>query len=314
MSFAEERGRQPVISTGRGGAGNLINKLNSPNRGIDPQVAPGAERGRELSPHPVGELVTHSGRGGAGNIRAPSHSRTPADLKRDVQEEILQEKYIAERRGRQAEEAFSTGRGGAGNMNKSKSRSRSRSAARGAGGAVPVVAGGRRDGSQPPVLAPAVHASGRGGFGNIKEERGDSIDLEKEAANRKYEEGIAARHHADEHKHPHPVSTGRSGAGNVHVPSATDHVDMTTLTQEEREAYAKVHSHDKEHWLNTGRGGAGNMVPPSASASKDHSPAGHGHDNERGREHKGGVIGNVLRSLSRAAGREKSADRTNGQV
>ncbi|KAK8847536.1 hypothetical protein IAR55_005394 [Kwoniella newhampshirensis] len=297
MSLAEERGRQPIISTGRGGAGNLVNKLESPNRGIDPSVAPGAERGRELSPHPVGDLVTHSGRGGAGNIRPSSHSRTREDLSREAKEEALQEKLIADRRGRQAEGAFSTGRGGVGNISRSKSRSRS---------AVRDTSL-RREGSQPPVLAPAVHASGRGGFGNISEERGDSIDLEKEAARKRYEDGVIAQHHTDELKHPHPVSTGKGGAGNVYTPSATDHIDMSALTLEEREAYAKVHSHDREHWLNTGRGGAGNMIPPSASASKEHSPA--GHDHERGREHKGGLINNVMRSISRAAGREKSTDR-----
>jgi hypothetical protein len=42
-----QRGRQGIVSTGRGGAGNLI---RSPSRGIDPETAaPGQERGREFA-------------------------------------------------------------------------------------------------------------------------------------------------------------------------------------------------------------------------------------------------------------------------
>jgi hypothetical protein len=35
------------VSTGRGGAGNLI---RSPSRGVDPEVTAGVERGREFTP------------------------------------------------------------------------------------------------------------------------------------------------------------------------------------------------------------------------------------------------------------------------
>lgn len=44
-NMSEERGRDQRISTGRGGAGNLVRSLS---RGPDPDVIPGAERGREL--------------------------------------------------------------------------------------------------------------------------------------------------------------------------------------------------------------------------------------------------------------------------
>jgi hypothetical protein len=85
-------------------------------------------------------------------------------------ETSIQERLIAEERGRQSDGAFSTGRGGAGNFSRDKSRSRS--AVRGEGAA--------------PALAPSVnggkdshaHASGRGGWGNVREER-ESVDLEK---------------------------------------------------------------------------------------------------------------------------------------
>jgi len=76
------------------------------------------------------------------------------------------------------------------------------------------------------------------------------------------------------------------------------HLDISTLTLEEREAYAKVHARDKEHGHSSGKGGAGNI---------QHSPA-RVEDGDRGREHKG-VFGSVLRSLSRATGREKSGER-----
>ena len=44
-NMSEERGRDQRISTGRGGAGNLVRTLS---KGPDPDVIPGAERGREL--------------------------------------------------------------------------------------------------------------------------------------------------------------------------------------------------------------------------------------------------------------------------
>lgn len=43
--MSEERGRDQRISTGRGGAGNLVRSLST---GPDPDIIPGGERGREL--------------------------------------------------------------------------------------------------------------------------------------------------------------------------------------------------------------------------------------------------------------------------
>ncbi|WWC86765.1 uncharacterized protein L201_001644 [Kwoniella dendrophila CBS 6074] len=319
MTMAEERPGRAIYSTGRGGAGNL---MKSPTRGQDMDVLPGIERGRELSPHPDGEKVTHSGRGGAGNIhRSASRSRTREQINRDTkeaaEEAILQEQLIVERRGRQIAEGtgISHGRGGAGNIDRSQSRSRSAVRNGGRGGGVP----GKDDFSS---LAPTIsqtttinhntngngvggnlHTTGRGGFGNIQEER-NSIDLEKEEANKKYEADVLAKHQAGEANHVLP--SGRGGAGNLHTHDP-NHPDLAKLSLEEREAHSRIHANERQHYVNTGRGGAGNMIPPK----KDHSPAGVDGDRGRGRNsdgHKGGVLGNVLRSISRATGRDKSVD------
>lgn len=119
--------------------------------------------------------VTHSGRGGAGNIRPSSHSRTRKDIKQEAEEEALQEQLIADARGRQAEQAFSTGRGGVGNISRSRSRSNARtprgeSSTRREGSALGLGRRTTRD----------TVTTGRGGFGNISEEREkNSIELEK---------------------------------------------------------------------------------------------------------------------------------------
>lgn len=65
--MSEERGREARISTGRGGAGNLVRSLS---RGGDPEA--GAERGREVrspsqdrvSVRPAGNKQKGCGRGG----------------------------------------------------------------------------------------------------------------------------------------------------------------------------------------------------------------------------------------------------------
>lgn len=119
--------------------------------------------------------VTHSGRGGAGNIRPSSHSRTREDIKQEAEEEALQEQLIADARGRQAEQAFSTGRGGVGNISRSRSRSKARtsrgeSSTRREGSALGLGRRTTRD----------TVTTGRGGFGNISEEKEkNSIELEK---------------------------------------------------------------------------------------------------------------------------------------
>jgi len=255
-----------VVSTGRGGAGNLI---RSPSRGVDPDVQVGAERGRSARDQSL-DRVIHSGRGGAGNIRSPS--RNPSErIAEERAEEDLQDRLIAESRGRQTDANFSTGRGGAGNISRSKSRSRS--AVRG---------------PSTPQATGTVHASGRGGFGNIEETR-ESMDEEKREAMAKYEREVVAKHKAE--NGGKPVMTGKGGMGNYAQPGA----DVSNQSLQEREAYAKVHAHDKGQ--STGRGGGGNF---------------HG-AGERGRVASGGdkpgVFGNIVRSLSRAAGRDKSSDR-----
>ncbi|WVO16662.1 hypothetical protein L204_104342 [Cryptococcus depauperatus] len=264
MSFVEERGRQPghVVSTGRGGAGNLVSHVAT-----DVDMTPGVERGRELSPQALGDHA-------------------------DAKEEALQEKLISDARGRQADGPISTGRGGVGNI----SRSRSRSQARTEGG---------REGSALGLGRRTTHEmthGGRGGFGNILEER-DSVDAEKQAAHDAYEADVLAKHNTAEATHPHAYATGKGGLGNVHTP-APGEPDLGQLSLEEREekeAHAKIHAGEKDHWVPAGRGGAGNMY----RARSDQSPAG----DERGRDaHKGGVLGTVLRSISRATGREKSSD------
>lgn len=94
---------------------------------------------------------------------------------------------------------------------------------------------------------------------------------------------------------------GKGGAGNFHSPSHVTHVDMSRLTLEERQAFEKEHARDSARPMTTGRGGAANFVH-----ARDASQEG----GERGRDHKGGVLGSVLRSLSRATGgRDKSSDR-----
>lgn len=119
--------------------------------------------------------MTRSGRGGAGNIRPSSHSRTREDIKQEAEEDALQEQLIADARGRQAEQAFSTGRGGVGNISRSRSRSKARTP-RGESSTrreTSALGLGRR------TTRDAV-TTGRGGFGNISEEKEkNSIELEK---------------------------------------------------------------------------------------------------------------------------------------
>ena len=108
-----------------------------------------------------------SGRGGAGNIRSPSRGPDPIY---EAREDALQARLVAEERGRQTNASFSTGRGGAGNI----SRSRSRSAVREPAPTPPKL--------NTPVTAPHKTSGGRGGWGNIREERdadSDSIAEQK---------------------------------------------------------------------------------------------------------------------------------------
>jgi len=269
------RGRQPIVSTGRGGAGNLI---RSPSRGIDPEATGLSERGREIQNRDASiDRVIHSGRGGAGNIRSPSRTR---DVAHEAKEDALQARLVAEERGRQAEGNFSTGRGGAGNISRSKSRSRS---------AVRDV----RESTPDTTRRTEMRSGGRGGWGNIREER-DSIDEVKREEQRKYDEEIRAKYAADGANKPHAY--GKGGAGNF-ASGPLPEAEFAKLSVEEKEAHRKIHG--EQTFVASGRGGAGNMHQKSA-----HSHALNGSDDSRGRgDQKGGVIGSVMRSLSRAAGK-----------
>lgn len=220
--------------------------------------------------------VTHSGRGGAGNIRPSSHSRTREDIKQEAEEEALQEQLIADARGRQAEQAFSTGRGGVGNISRSRSRSKARtprgeSSTRREGSALGLGRRTTRD----------TVTTGRGGFGNISEEKEkNSIELEKaslvsslaafanppshlissqqETARNQYEANVLAKYTTNEAAHPHAYATGKGGAGNVVTPAPRSvEPDIAALSlegKEERDAHAKVHANETGHWVPSGRG------------------------------------------------------------
>lgn len=195
--MSEERGRDQRISTGRGGAGNLVRSLS---RGPDPDVIPGAERGRELrdpsvervsamSVSPADSQVTHAGRGGAGNIRSPSRDPKRSAIE-EANEDALQEQLIAERRGREADLPTSSGRGGAGNITSAASRSRSRSAVREANSSPARI----REASRT-RLGP-THA-GRGGYGNITEDIAEE-DLERRAQEQRYEQEVRRKYEEEE--------------------------------------------------------------------------------------------------------------------
>lgn len=124
-----------------------------------------------------------------------------------MQEDALQDALIAERRGRQENAAFTTGRGGAGNI-ANDSRSRSRSAVR-----EPMA---NREASQSPAIARVASNSrtragrdesrtrgfhaGRGGYGNITEEATDE-ELARRAQEDIYEAAVKRRYEAEEPAH-----------------------------------------------------------------------------------------------------------------
>lgn len=109
----------------------------------------------------------------------------------------------------------------------------------------------------------------------------------------------------------HPVhSSGKGGAGNIVPSQPNDGVsgDLSNLTiaEEEAEARAKQHERDSKHGFTGGRGGAGNFHHggPSAAAAaateEDGSARGRGRASEGGSTKQHGVVGSILRSLSRA--------------
>lgn len=193
------RGREALISTGRGGAGNIV---RSPSRDIEPE-----SRGHVNSAN-IAPKGLSSGRGGAGNIRSPSRSRDSkvdpgqANSTAEYEREVLQ-RHVEARSDVQV-----SGRGGLGNISASQSRSRSK--------------------------GPVLHSSGRGGAGNIQHgtgdpEQADILDDEERlkhthisgihstgrggAANLTHAHGpgVEVVHH---HEAPFE-SAGRGGAGNI---------------------------------------------------------------------------------------------------
>ncbi|KAH8115044.1 hypothetical protein DFH11DRAFT_1726493 [Phellopilus nigrolimitatus] len=265
---ARSRGRE-LVSTGRGGAGNIHRSLSRDElNNTDGGAAVPAPRGREPN---VGGDVTHVGRGGAGNVRSPSGARDSGELvvslffwiiwgtlgggascEQRTALRCCRPKGVALDAARANYEhklieqhdenpyAFSTGRGGAGNIKtpeQSRSRSRGPSADR--------SAGGERSQSRGRVL----HSSGRGGAGNISSVSDFAALEEEEDAER-----LAHAHAPDAGAGVH--STGRGGLANV-----------TTRAAPPPEASpARPHS---EGVFSMGRGGAGNIRERSASRAPE---------------------------------------------
>ena len=81
---SESRGREPIVSTGRGGAGNL--RASSRTRSAYEHDVEDERRGR--SSHATPPKAVHAGRGGVGNVRSPS--RDPGDLRNQQAEQQLE--------------------------------------------------------------------------------------------------------------------------------------------------------------------------------------------------------------------------------
>ncbi|KZV78507.1 hypothetical protein EXIGLDRAFT_847474 [Exidia glandulosa HHB12029] len=154
-SQSRGRDREPLVSSGRGGAGNI--RPSSTSRDARPLDGPddfSVTRGREL---PTSHTVTHSGRGGAGNVRSPS--RDPESERRVL---AAEHERIVERLREEEHLPHSSGRGGAGNIARSRSRD---------GPARTLVGTGTGTTTHPSTHPHAQHEhvpnTGRGGYGNI---------------------------------------------------------------------------------------------------------------------------------------------------
>ncbi|KZP20938.1 hypothetical protein FIBSPDRAFT_931954 [Athelia psychrophila] len=211
------RGRD-LISTGRGGAGNIV---RSPSRDFDPD-----SKGHVNSAE-VASRALSTGRGGASNIRGPSasrdsptHGRTDGANGVDKDSVEYEREVLARHREAEARKGVqSTGRGGAGNILPSHTPSPHRSTSRsrapptvhstGRGGAGNLLAGGPNDAALEQLdeherlgvrhSVDAVHSAGRGGLANLAP--GPQDDLE------------GHRHHPKGQSHLE--SSGRGGAGNI---------------------------------------------------------------------------------------------------
>ncbi|EOR01889.1 hypothetical protein E3P77_01690 [Wallemia ichthyophaga] len=109
---SDSRGRDPIVSTGRGGAGNL----RASSRTRSAYDNDDDDRGRSTrSAHPPPPKAVHAGRGGVGNVRSPS--RDPADLRNQQAEQQLEAKLQREAHEKAERDGMlPTGRGGAGNI------------------------------------------------------------------------------------------------------------------------------------------------------------------------------------------------------
>jgi len=142
MSRSQSRGREALISSGRGGAGNIRPASRDPVARVKGPDDLSPTRGRELPV--IGDHFTHTGIGGSGNVRTPS---------RDT---VGERKYVAgvEKYAREHHDPnapISHGRGGYGNVTRSPAASRSPTRT-----------------SQETNHAPApVHTFGHGGAGNV---------------------------------------------------------------------------------------------------------------------------------------------------
>jgi hypothetical protein len=155
---------------------------------------------------------------------------------------------------------------------------------------------------------------GRGGWGNIAEEKPLTEEERKDVlARQEADQTIIEEHRAQEVDQPH--SSGKGGFGNIHKDSGNGPLDLRELSLEEKEARERYHAQDKDTVIATGKGGAGNIFhththPTPWDRHDDHSADG----DRRGRDlkqHPNGVIHNVLRSISRAGrgDKEKSTER-----
>jgi len=221
-------------STGRGGAGNF-RRAESISR--DP-VLNGDERGREVNPHP--DAPTHSGRGGAGNVRSPS--RNPEARQAEIDAIKHEREVIEATREHERTQIHSSGRGGLGNMSASPAASPSRNQSN------------SRSRSRDPT---ALLSTGRGGAGNIRSESRDTRDLtrldEEERKTHSHAEGIH--------------STGRGGAGNLtsaHEPSSQHGTGVAPT--------------DSTEFHSSGRGGAGNIHEGHRGRPAERDTPAHGHN------------------------------------
>jgi len=212
MSILERslsRGRDALVSSGRGGAGNIrqasVSRDARPNSGPDDFSD---SRGRE--PRQEQTHIFSTGRRGAGNIRSPSRDvgvvRSGADDKdqKVIKTHILEDNEVG---------VHSTGRGGVGNI---RGGSRSRSRARdtptpihstgrgGAGNLLPGVAP-REDDERVSFASKSrhsheddIHSTGRGGAANLTHVHSPPVE-----------------HSHHKHHHGDYESTGRGGAGNI---------------------------------------------------------------------------------------------------